>query len=73
MTLTNSKPNKRLHRTNFRCHLLCKNLHKSRHQKIARWLDVGEFRPHSYQITKSAHQMLPTAIDFVAQHATIDK
>lgn len=27
-------PNKRLHRTNFRCHLLCKNTHKSRHQKI---------------------------------------
>jgi hypothetical protein len=28
--------NKRLHRTNVHCHLLCKNTHKSRHQKFAR-------------------------------------
>ena len=26
--------NKHLHRTNFLCHLLCKNTHKNRHQKI---------------------------------------
>jgi len=28
--------NKRLHRTNFSCHLFCKNTQKSRHQKFAR-------------------------------------
>jgi hypothetical protein len=29
-------PNKRLKRTNIRCHLLCKETHKSRHQTFAR-------------------------------------
>ena len=28
--------NKRLNRTNIRCHLLCKDTHKSRHQTFAR-------------------------------------
>jgi hypothetical protein len=28
--------NKRLQRTNFRCHHFCKNTQKSRHQKFAR-------------------------------------
>lgn len=29
--------NNQLHRTNFRCHLLCIEPHKCRHQKFTRW------------------------------------
>ena len=35
-----NSPNQRLHRTNFRCHLLCKNTHKSfgfNHDLLKEW------------------------------------